>query len=736
MADQRPVAVSIAVGLTAGFAGLLVVSVWEALAVGAGFGAALFAVAGLFAAIALGLGAALGVVAHGWRAQFGERPLSRLWRRLRADDQAEAAGVGAVFAAAAVAAMVAAVVFAGSLKLVAGVERKGVGALLCAAVVAAALPFIAAAAVPIYRAGARLAFLVPRVGPLPRPVVLAGGGVLVGVIATFAMIESRLDWRALPLGLPIALALLAIIIIVAHAVISRRADSDRGRRIIGVAGGASLLFGAALMLFALDPGPETARAIAERGRGAPALIAVGRSLSDGDRDGVSAFFAGPDCDDSNPDVHPGAREIPGNGIDDNCLGGDRALAAADPENPETPAAGAAPTPSLPAAKNLLLVVIDTLRADRLGAAGYRRDNESLTPNLDKLIERSTYFTRVWAQAPNTPRSFPSMFTSRFPSQVAVDKRFSNYSNVLSENVSVFEVLAGAGIDTIGFSSHFYFSEERGIRQGFAAYNNDGAKNIAGSNKDIASPRTVPLATARLAELGASGERFAMFVHLFEPHSSYLAHDEWPITERGTDSLVQRYDYEIKFVDRWVGKLLDGLADAGLADDTVVVIASDHGEAFGVHRFAGRRMFFHGQTLYDELLRVPLIVSMPGAEPRRVDEPVMLVDLAPTMAAAMGVAAPGSFIGQSLWPAVHGKEIARKRVYAQLIPAPSWNYEAVMMVAANGADKIIYRVSEGAWELYNLATDPEERIDRSRGDTAKFSEMKDALGRFLEVELVQ
>lgn len=730
VADHAPLSGSVAAGLIAGLAGTLVVSAWEALTVGGSFAEVFVASAGLFAPVGLALGAALGVIGHAWRAQFGERSIARFYRRLGSDRDAEARAVGAVIAAVVAAALLAALVFAGALKLVASVERKGAGAILLAVLVAGALPVIAVAALPAYRAGVRLAALVPRLGPVPKPVVLVVAGAAIAVAGVLLTIVSRLDWRALPLGLPICLAVLAVVT-AAGFVAVRRLLADKAVAVLA-AGVASAAVSLALFFFGLSPGADTARAIVDRGRGAPALVAIGRALSDGDGDGVSAFFAGPDCDDGNPDVHPNAREIPGNGVDDNCLGGDRAAA------PE-PASGdssdtAAPEVTLPTVKNVLLVVIDTLRADRLGAAGYRRDGKSLTPNLDALIGRSSYFTRVWAQAPNTPRSFPSMFTSRYPSQVVVHKQFHNYSNVLPENTTIFEIAAAAGIQTIGFSSHFYFSEERGIRQGFASYNNDGAKDIAGSNKDIASPRVVPLATARLAELARSGERFAMFVHLFEPHSTYLAHDDWPITEKGTAGLEQKYDYEIAFVDRWVGKLLDGLAGAGLADDTLVIIASDHGEAFGVHRFAGKRMFFHGQTLYDELLRVPLIIRAPNGEARRIDRPSMLVDLAPTIADALGLEPDPKFVGRSLWPAVWGETIAPRPVYAQLMPAPSWKHEAVMTVDAAGTDKVIYRVSEGAWEIFDLEADPEERSDLSRENPDKLAQMKEKLAHFLEVEL--
>jgi arylsulfatase A-like enzyme len=382
----------------------------------------------------------------------------------------------------------------------------------------------------------------------------------------------------------------------------------------------------------------------------------------------------------------------------------------------------------------VFIAIDTLRADRLGVAGYRRDGKSLTPNIDRLAGESVRFERVWAQAPNTPRSFPSFFASRYPSQLAVDKAFANYPNPTADNTFLFEALEKAGLVTRAHASHFYFDRAPGFVQGFTSFDNEGARDIAGSNKDIASPRIVPRATASLAELARGGKRFALFVHLFEPHSTYLEHEGYPITERGTAGLEQKYDYEIAYVDGWVGKLLEAIDREGLRDKTMVVLASDHGEAFGAHKAYGQKMFFHGQTLYDELLRVPLIIRVPGVAPATVATPTALLDLAPTIAEVMDVGRPQGFVGRSLVPALLGEAMQARPVFAELARAPSWDHEARAMISADGKHKLIHR--DGGFELYDLAADPTEQRDLAATDTATLETMKQELVRFIEVDLAR
>jgi len=478
------------------------------------------------------------------------------------------------------------------------------------------------------------------------------------------------------------------------------------------------------------------------------MITALRKLSDHDGDGYSAFFGGPDCDDDNPDVHPGAVEIPGNGIDENCVGGDAKLEAppSPPPADGSGSAGAAATaaPALSGGKNVLVIFIDTLRFDRLGIAGYRRDGKSLTPRLDELAGQSVVFTRAFAQAPNTPRSVPSFMTSRYPSQIKFDQRFKDYATVLDDNDTLFEGLKAGGFTTIGESSHFYFCDRKrypdscsgvarqlksNIIQGADEWDNTGALNIPESNKDTAGPRIVKKTIARLGELAKADTKFAMIVHLFEPHSTYMEHEGFRYTERGTAALIQKYDYEIAFDDALIGQLLDALDTTGLAKTTTVVVMADHGEAFGTHIVAGKPAFFHGDTLYRELVHVPMIFRVPGGKSCQRDDVVQLIDLAPTIAALFGVPPPKSWQGRSLVPALACQPLEPRPAFSELLAAPEWDREAKAMVTADGKHHVYYRISDSKWEIYDLDQDPDEKANLVDAPGAR--ELEQALVAWIE-----
>jgi iduronate 2-sulfatase len=221
----------------------------------------------------------------------------------------------------------------------------------------------------------------------------------------------------------------------------------------------------------------------------------------------------------------------------------------------------------------------------------------------------------------------------------------------------------------------------------------------------------------------------MIVHLFEPHSTYMEHEGFRYTERGTAGLAEKYDYEIAFDDALVGQLLDALDADGLASSTTVVVMADHGEAFGAHIVAGKPAFFHGDSLYRELTNVPLMFRVPGAAPCMRDDVVQLIDLAPTIAALFDVPPPRSWQGRSLVPALACQSLEARPAFSELLPAPEWDHEAKAMVTADGKHHVYYRISDSTWEIYDLEHDPDEKTNTASAAGAK--QLEQALVGWIE-----
>jgi hypothetical protein len=656
-------------------------------------------------ALSLGLFGCLGLLAAavaGWAMATLLGALPGGWRGLIDDAQADARAAGVLFGFAGAACVIALGAAAGHGVFVGQMASRKLAVIASGGLVLLASPLAGLAGLFV---GPPLGRLMARLAPRPRR--LGHTGTLLLLFATlgllgFVVALSRADWRVLDLGPMWALAI-AVPLAVGHGWFWH--ISSRGQLLLARLPRRTLRLAATglvlVVMFVGSRVPEqspTYAAINDASLGLRFLLKVARGAADRDGDGYAARFGGGDCDDTRADVYPGAEDTPGDGIDQDCQGGDAKPLAVQKVQAALPAT---PTRANAFQGNILIIAIDALRGDRLGVAGYGRpEGRSLTPTLDALAKRGAYFRRVWSQAPNTPRSFPSLVTSRPPSEIAWQKRSLNYSPILPTYPTFFQPLAAAGLHPIGIFSHFYFTKDRGISTGFAEWSDDGAKSIADSNKDIAAPRIVPQVIARLRKAAQTGERFVLWTHLFEPHSSYVEHPEFPTTLSGVQGLEEKYDYEIAFDDLWVAKIMATLEETGLARNTTVVVFGDHGEAWGEHK-----VYFHGQDLTEEQLRVPLIITVPGQKPVVVDDEVALLDMGPTLVDLVGAMPPPSFRGRSLLPAIEGKPLSPRPIFAELLPATAWPRHEVMVVS--GGKKLTHKITDRRFELHDLATDPKQ-----------------------------
>lgn len=321
-----------------------------------------------------------------------------------------------------------------------------------------------------------------------------------------------------------------------------------------------------------------------------------------------------------------------------------AATAAPPTVAATPPPAAAPPP---ADLSLLLVTLDTTRADRIGAfARPGGEPPPATPRLDALAARGTIFTQAVAVTPLTLPAHTTILTGLLPGAHGV--RDNGGFRVPPERVTLAELLAGRGFATGGFVSSYVLDRRWGIAQGFERYFDDFDVTKSDASSLEIERRGDETVGAALDWLGGVGpKRFFAWVHLFDPHAPYAAPEPY-----GSKYAARPYDGEIAWTDELVGRLVDGLDRLGLGGRTLVVVVGDHGESLGEHGESG-----HGFFLYEQVTHVPLLVAGPPgmlAAGRRVDAVVRQVDLAPTLADLLGAPRglePGP--GRSLRPLLEG-----------------------------------------------------------------------------------
>jgi arylsulfatase A-like enzyme len=567
-----------------------------------------------------------------------------------------------------------------------------------------AIPLMFVVARPIERL---LSKLVPRFSPLASvwaPFVAAA------VLVTLGLgVWAKLEWetaKLLPLRAPLVAVLGCALAIVAWRPAGYANSKIRAlpRRYWHVAVWTAKLL--VLFLLVLASGGSAAVIKAENaytGLGGPIAHTIRRAF-DRDHDGFSSVLGGGDCDDSDPKVHPGAPEIAGDGIDQNCLGGD---ATGRPLVDETKFV--AVPDSVPKDFNILVITIDTLRADHLGMYGYKRPT---SPNLDAVAAQGTRFANGWAHAPSTRYSMPAILTGRLPLDVYYDMSLW-WPGLDPKATTIAEYLQPLGFFTGAITNYEYFDKKRHMNQGFSEYDNEdarlhqpvagkGPEETTGSSSQQQSDKAISFVDRH------ADQRWLLWVHYYDPHAAYVAHEDAKGWKRfGTDDEAQ-YDGEIEFTDLHLGRLLQELKDKGLYDKTVIVVTGDHGEEFGEHGFKN-----HGYHLYET--KVPLVIRVPGLPGQVAQTAAGHIDIIPTLVNLAGGQRGPDMMGRSLVDvlASTNNDVTRT-VFQQL----SFENNNEKRGGVDGRCHVIYNVSpDPSWEVYDLTTDPNEQHDLSDDDTA-------------------
>lgn len=365
--------------------------------------------------------------------------------------------------------------------------------------------------------------------------------------------------------------------------------------------------------------------------------------------------------------------------------------------------------------NVVLLTIDTLRADRLGCYGYA-DIE--TPHLDRFASEGILFENALTTVPFTLPAHTSIMTGVYPPVHGVRE---NVGYALDERLpTLAEDLSAAGRRTGGFISAFVLDGRWGIDRGFDHYYDEfkvqdlGLLNMASVQRG--GTETIGQAEAWLDE--TAGSPFFLWLHLFEPHDPYEAPE--PFASRYPK---RPYDAEVAYTDTLVGRLREALEGRGLLERTLLIITGDHGEGLGDHG-----EYFHGFFVYDSTARVPLILRLPEARlgGRRVETAVSHVDLRPTILDGLGIeaaAAPPHQGGRSLLPLLLGMEDGERSAYVESYYA-LYHYDwAPLRAIHTGEFKFIDAPKP---ELYRLADDPGETENVVRGTRVEARELRDRL----------
>lgn len=383
-------------------------------------------------------------------------------------------------------------------------------------------------------------------------------------------------------------------------------------------------------------------------------------------------------------------------------------------------------------QNLLFIVLDAFDAGHVSHLGYP---EETTPNLDALAASGVTFSNAHSQSSSTNSSVKSYFTGRYPAKAHATK---HVYGITPKNYTLAQAFQNAGFSTAGYSENPWVQKWVGSNQGFEEFvgeppvlEKDESRGYTPRDQE-ATTRLISSAREWIASR-ESGERWFCYLHLFRPHNPYTVPESFAsqlsTTPWGTDigvrerrlisgiykvrprqkeiearRFIKRYDTNIQYVDHLLGEMIDWLEEGHLSENTLIIVASDHGEAFLQHD-----KFGHNTTLYEEMIHVPLVFKAPsstGLLNVKIDHPVEMVDLFPTLAELFSLSPRDSLDGKSLMPYLLGERNPLKETLFSLTQDNS-----KLAVRHRNHKLILVRVDEAAFiphELFDLSKDPAEQ----------------------------
>ena len=376
-------------------------------------------------------------------------------------------------------------------------------------------------------------------------------------------------------------------------------------------------------------------------------------------------------------------------------------------------ASAAPIPAAAQANpaNVVVITIDTLRADHLGCYG---DRSIETPNLDALGRSAARFTHAFTPVPITLPAHTALFTGSFPMATGVHDFSGNKVPVSA--VTLAKVLKDHGYSTAAYLGAAVLDSRFGLNQGFDTYfDHFDFDRLDETSLDMVKRSGDQVVDNALEWLKANPRRpFFLWVHLYDAHYPYTPPE--PYASRYHS---RPYDGEIAFDDVQVGRVIALLKDLGVYESAVLVVTGDHGEGLGEH---GEKT--HGFFVYNSTLHVPLLVRVPGAAARTIDKEASLVDVMPTVLSALHLPVPPGVQGRSLLSDISGKPSPNaSNLYAETyLPLLHFHWSQLRALESEGMKYI----EAPRPELYDTRTDPHETKNLLPGKQALSHEMRDRL----------